>query len=131
MTANEPRYIYREEILRWAWWLHTILVVVWGLNVVVGGWVENGTVELREKKLGLSVVGQCEASRKIEASVHLAVTLFGFFFLFTFQLLRYQIYLEVRSSSGQQQHSSMMITASIVPRAELVLFPRIHQHTSQ
>ena len=84
-----------------------------------------------EQKLGLSVVGQCEASRKIEASVHLAVTLFGFFFLFTFQLLRYQIYLEVRSSSGQQQHSSMMITASIVPRAELVLFPRIHQHTSQ
>ena len=74
MTAHEPRYIYREEILRWAWWLHTILVVVWGLNVVVGGWVENGTVELREKKLGLSVVGQCEASRKIEASVPIAGT---------------------------------------------------------
>ena len=40
MTAHEPRYIYREEILRWAWWLHTILVVVWGMDMVVGGWVD-------------------------------------------------------------------------------------------
>ena len=37
MKVHGPRYTYREEILRWAWWLHIILVVVWGWNVVVDG----------------------------------------------------------------------------------------------
>ena len=33
MTTQWPRYIYREEVLRRKWWLHTILVVVWGLEL--------------------------------------------------------------------------------------------------
>ena len=37
MTTHWPSNIYGEEILRWEWWLYTILVVVWGWNVVVGG----------------------------------------------------------------------------------------------
>ena len=40
MTTHWPRHIYREDVQRRAWWLHIILVVVWGWNVVVGGWVE-------------------------------------------------------------------------------------------
>ena len=40
MTTHWPSNIYGEEILRWEWWLYTILVVVWGWNVVVGGFVE-------------------------------------------------------------------------------------------
>ena len=43
MTTHWPRYIYREDVLRRAWWLHTILVVIWGIesrNVVIGGWVD-------------------------------------------------------------------------------------------
>ena len=41
MKDHDPMYIYREELLRLARWFHTILVVVWGLNVVVGlaGWI--------------------------------------------------------------------------------------------
>ena len=30
MTAHWPMHIYREDALRRAWWLHAILVVVWG-----------------------------------------------------------------------------------------------------
>ena len=33
MTTHSPRYIYREETPRRTWWLHTILVVVWGLGL--------------------------------------------------------------------------------------------------
>ena len=40
MTTLWPQHTYKEEILMRAWWLHIILVVVWGWNVVVGGWVE-------------------------------------------------------------------------------------------
>ena len=40
MTAHWPSHIYREDLLRQAWWLHTILVVAWGWNVVVGGGVD-------------------------------------------------------------------------------------------
>ena len=32
-------YIYRRYSEA-AWWLHAILVVVWGWNVVVGGWAD-------------------------------------------------------------------------------------------
>ena len=32
MTTYWPRHIYREDELRWAWWLHIILVVVWGME---------------------------------------------------------------------------------------------------
>ena len=37
MTTLWPIYIYREDMLRRAWWLNTILAVVWGMDVVVGG----------------------------------------------------------------------------------------------
>ena len=40
MTTHGPRHIHREDVLRQAWWLNIILVVVWGMDVVVGGWVE-------------------------------------------------------------------------------------------
>ena len=36
MKDHDPRCIYGEQILRLERWLHTILVVVWGLNVAVG-----------------------------------------------------------------------------------------------
>ena len=36
MTTPWPSGIYGEEIPRRSWWLHAILVVVWGWNVVVG-----------------------------------------------------------------------------------------------
>ena len=48
MTTPWPSHIYDiygEEILRRIWWLHAILGVIWGWNVVVGGWVIFGTVE--------------------------------------------------------------------------------------
>ena len=32
MTTHWPRHKYREDVLRWSWWLHTILVVVWGME---------------------------------------------------------------------------------------------------
>ena len=32
MTTLWPRYMYREDILRREWWLHIILVVVWGME---------------------------------------------------------------------------------------------------
>ena len=32
MTTHWPSNIYGEEILRWAWWLFIILVVVWGMD---------------------------------------------------------------------------------------------------
>ena len=32
MTTHWPQHIYREDVLRWAWWLHIILVVVWGME---------------------------------------------------------------------------------------------------
>ena len=31
-TGHWPRYTYKEEILRRAWWFHAILVVVWGVD---------------------------------------------------------------------------------------------------
>ena len=44
MTTHWPQHIYREDVLRWAWKLHIILVIVWAHYVM--GW-ENGTVEAR------------------------------------------------------------------------------------
>ena len=40
MTIHWPIHMYKEDILRWTWWLHAILGVVWGWIVVDGGWVE-------------------------------------------------------------------------------------------
>ena len=72
MKDHDPMYIYREEILRLARWFHTILVVVWGLNVVgLAGWIF-GTVESSDQpSLGLSVVGRFsgEARRSGEAKL--------------------------------------------------------------
>ena len=48
LKALQLRSTYREDMVSWAWWLRTIMVVVWGLQscAVRLGW-ENGTVRQR------------------------------------------------------------------------------------
>ena len=44
MKVHEPSHTYKEEILRRAWWLYVVLVVVWGYGLWSSvAWVGNGT----------------------------------------------------------------------------------------
>ena len=49
MKVHTPSHIYREDVLRWAWWMHTILVIIGGTSLIgLGKMVKNGTVERGE-----------------------------------------------------------------------------------
>ena len=65
MTTHWPRYIYREEIMRRAWWLNIILVVVWRRwlgGILAQSKCENQNPETPDKRL-------CNAAREESSCV--------------------------------------------------------------
>ena len=71
MTTHWPRHIYREDVLRWEWWLHIILVIVWGMECGrrwLGGIWHSRNAKIKTPKLPISAYATLHATKKHRAS---------------------------------------------------------------
>ena len=71
-TTHWPRHIYREEILRRAWWLHIILVVVWGMECGcrwLGGFLAPQRRKIKTPKVPISARPLSQSWRRKSCSV--------------------------------------------------------------